>query len=58
MVKMRYFPSKGITKDVAGIISIRTKKKNVNESKMETDRVTCARVSVVSYLESSEQVRQ
>ena len=39
-VKMRYLPNNGITNDVAGMISIKTKKKNVNESRIETDNVT------------------
>lgn len=40
MVKIRYLPNKGITRDVDGIISIITKKKNVNESRIEIDNVT------------------
>lgn len=40
MVKMRYLPSKGMARDVDGMISIRTKKKKINDSRMEMDKVT------------------
>ena len=40
MVKRRYLPSKGTAKDVGGIISARSKKKTVNDSRIEIHRVT------------------
>jgi len=40
MVNSKYFPNKGMAKDVGGIISASSKKKTVNESRMETQRVT------------------
>ena len=40
MVKMRYLPRRGITSDVAGIISINRMKKKVSDRRMETERVT------------------
>lgn len=40
IVKMRYLPSSGITSDVAGIISIRTRKKKVSERRIDTESVT------------------
>ena len=41
MVKRRYFPNKGMAKEVGGIISARSRKKTVSERRMETQSVTC-----------------
>ena len=40
IVKRRYFPSSGTAKDVGGMISASSKKKTVNDSKIEMQRVT------------------
>ncbi len=40
MVKSRYFPRRGTANDVGGIISASSRKKTVNESKIEIHRVT------------------
>ncbi len=40
IVNSRYFPRRGIAKDVGGIISANSKKKTVNERRMETQSVT------------------
>lgn len=40
IVKMRYLPSRGMTSDVAGIISISTRKKKVSDRRIDTERVT------------------
>lgn len=40
IVKMRYLPSSGITKDVAGIISMSTRKKKFSDRRIDTERVT------------------
>ena len=41
MVKRRYFPKSGTARDVGGIISAKSKKNTVNESRIEIQRVTC-----------------
>ena len=40
MVKSTNFPRSGTTRDVGGMISASSKKNTVNDSKMETQRVT------------------
>jgi hypothetical protein len=40
IVKTRYFPNNGTTKDVAGMISIKSKKNRPRARKIEIDRVT------------------
>lgn len=40
MVNTRYLPNKGIANEVDGIVSIRTDKKKINETKMEMVSVT------------------
>lgn len=40
MVKSTNFPKRGTTSEVGGIISASSKKKTVNESKIEMDRLT------------------
>lgn len=41
IVKTRYWPIMGMDSDVDGIISIRTSKKKVNESRIEIVSDTC-----------------
>ncbi len=40
IVKSKYFPRRGTAKEVGGMISARSRKNTVNESKMEIDRDT------------------
>jgi hypothetical protein len=40
IVKTKYFPNNGIVNDVEGMISIKTKKKKVSDSIIETVNVT------------------
>lgn len=43
IVNSKYFPSKGTASDVGGIISARSKKNTVNDTKIEMHRVTWIR---------------
>lgn len=45
IVKMRYLPSSGMASEVEGMISIRTRKKKVSDSKIEIDNVTFSPLS-------------
>ena len=40
MAKMRYFPNRGTTSDVGGMISTTRRKNTYNEVRMEMERVT------------------
>lgn len=41
MVKTRYLPSRGMASEVDGMVSMRTDRKNMSETKMEMVSVTC-----------------
>lgn len=45
IVNRRYFPNKGTTNDVGGIISASSKKNTVSESKIEMLRATFSQLS-------------
>ena len=45
MVKTKYFPSRGIAREVDGIISANTKKKNVRDSRIDIDKDTFSPLS-------------
>lgn len=49
MVNIRYLPRSGMESDDEGMISIRTKKKKMSESRMEMERDTCGEVPFISY---------
>lgn len=46
MVKRRYLPIRGTTKDVGGISSAKSKKKTVNERRMLTHRAIFSPLSL------------
>lgn len=50
IVNTRYLPNKGIASEVEGIVSIKTDKKKINETKIDMVSVTCnlVQISVVS----------
>lgn len=45
IVKTKYFPRRGIARDVEGMISASTKKKKVKDSRMEIDSDTFSPLS-------------
>lgn len=49
IVNSRYFPSNGMANDVGGIISARSKKKTVNETRMEMQSVTLTEIDLIRH---------
>ena len=52
IVKRRYLPSRGIARDVGGIISAKRRKNTVRERRMEIHRVTCKNISYTADFSS------
>lgn len=48
IVNSKYLPSNGMASDVGGIISARSKKNTVNETRMEMQSVTLTKIDIIS----------